>query len=91
MASVPYCCQTADLAAEHNSHFPNPARSVLELLDLRAETHGDRLAVGFPENRDDSSAPWKSVDFSASSVASLRLIAQRSLSSRGPVSIWPSV
>ena len=72
MASVPYCCQTADLAAEHNSHFPNPARSVLELLDLRAETHGDRLAVGFPENGADSSDPWTSVDFSAPSETSSR-------------------
>ena len=67
-----YCVCTADLAAVHHLDFPNPARSVCELLDLRAETHGDRLAVGFPENGADSSDPWTSVDFSAPSETSSR-------------------
>lgn len=88
MQPVPYCVQTADLAAAHNVDVPNEARSVPQLLDLRAHTHGNRLAAGFPENGADSSDAWTSVDFSASMAAILRLTGQRPPSWHGRASIW---
>lgn len=39
---------TLDLAHLINSFQKNPARSINHLLDLRANTHPDRVVVGFP-------------------------------------------
>lgn len=58
----PHPLMTVDLAALHAKRVrPNPVKSLNQLLDLRAKTHPDQVAAGFPEPSD--GAQWRNEVF----------------------------
>ena len=67
-----YLTCTASQAQEFNTTAPHGLVSLNELLELRAQTHGDVRLAGFPERANDKTT-WILMEFSRFLSALLRI------------------